>query len=176
LDANVHKSGRVEYHTLAPDWYLSVTNVPGFPILNPFFTHTAFIPPSTSNVHISSYDQYWTSRLVPVASPSKSTLESKKNFFPGVHVRAVGEIFRECVGGISSVRGDVILVPTSSILFEAFWCTTFAPSHAGMPTHILLVNDIDRRSGEVANIIVIWAVIHVTLFPLQIWVFDLSRG
>ena len=100
----------------------------------------------------------------------------QKNFFPGVNFRAVREIFRECVGGISSVRGDAILVPTSSILFEAFWCTTFAPSHAGMPTHILLVNAIDRRSGEVANIIVIWAVIHVTLFPLQIWVFDLSRG
>ena len=33
------------------------------------------------------------------------------------------------------------------------------------PTYILLVNDIDRTSGEVAHIIVIWAVIHVTSFP-----------
>ena len=78
---------------------------------------------------------------------------------PGVNFKAVRQIFRECIGGISSVRGGTILVPTSSMLFGAFWCTTIAPSHAGMPTHILLVNGIDRRSGEVAHIIVIGAVI-----------------
>ena len=34
-----------------------------------------------------------------------------------------------------------------------------------MPTHILLVNDIDRRSGEVANIIVI-SVVQAKMVPI----------
>jgi hypothetical protein len=48
-------------------------------------------------------------------------------------------------------------------------------SYAGMPTHTLVDSAISCRSGEVANIIVIWAINHTTLFSHQIGAFDLSR-
>ena len=48
-------------------------------------------------------------------------------------------------------------------------------SHAGMPTHTLVDSAIGCRSGEVASIIVIWAINHATLFSHQIGAFDLSR-
>lgn len=48
-------------------------------------------------------------------------------------------------------------------------------SHAGMPTHTLVDSAISCRSGEVASIIVIWAINQTTLFSHQIGAFDLSR-
>ena len=48
-------------------------------------------------------------------------------------------------------------------------------SHAGMPTHTQVDSAISFRSGEVARIIVIWAIKHTTLFSHQIGAFDLSR-
>jgi len=48
-------------------------------------------------------------------------------------------------------------------------------SHAGMPTHTQVDSAISFRSGEVASIIVIWAINHTTLFSHQIGAFDLSR-
>ena len=46
-----------------------------------------------------------------------------------------------------------------------------------MPTHTLVDSAISCRSGEVASIIVIWAIHinHTTLFSHQIGAFDLSR-
>ena len=44
-----------------------------------------------------------------------------------------------------------------------------------MPTHTLVDSAISCRSGEVASIIVIWAINQTTLFPHQIGAFDLSR-
>ena len=83
LDANVHESGRIEYHTPAPGSYLSENDLLGIPILNPFFTHTVTIPSSTLNIHNFCYRHIWFYRLVPVDSPLKSTPESEKNFFLG---------------------------------------------------------------------------------------------
>jgi len=48
-------------------------------------------------------------------------------------------------------------------------------SHAGMPTHTLVDSVIGCGSGEVASIIIIWAVNHTTLCFHQIGAFDLSR-
>ena len=44
-----------------------------------------------------------------------------------------------------------------------------------MPTHTLVDSAISCRSGEVASIIVIWAINQTTLCSHQIRAFDLSR-
>ena len=44
-----------------------------------------------------------------------------------------------------------------------------------MPTHTLVDSAISCRSGEVASIIVIWAINQTTLCSHQIGAFDLSR-
>ncbi len=78
------------------------------------------------------------------------------------------------VGQVGSKRGDTISVLTSFIQCVGFWSMKGTLLHAGMPTHILLVSFIAGGSREVASIIVIWAIIHTTLFSLQIGVFGLS--
>ena len=99
----------------------------------------------------------------------------KKNLFSGVHFWAARDISPESVGRVGVERGDDIPVLTSPCQCADFWSTKDTLLHAGMPTHTLIVSAIGWGSGEVASIIVIWAVVHSTLVSLQIGVFDLSR-
>jgi hypothetical protein len=61
-------------------------------------------PPSTSNVHISGYAQDWTSKVAPVASPSKSTLKSKIKVF-GESILEPTETFSEKAPAASASGG-----------------------------------------------------------------------
>ncbi len=154
--------------------YLSENDLQGIPILNPFLTHTVIVPSSTSNSHISGYRHIWASRVVPVASPLKSTLDSEKNFFLG-SIFDRRDTFPQKASAELVPRGETPF--RSKLNFGSVWIfgAKYTLLHAGMITYTLLGSVIACGSRKVAIIVVIWAVIHTTLVSLQIGAFDLSR-
>ena len=173
-DANFRESWRVEYRTLAPDLYLQWNHPQGFPILNPFLHHTVIIRSSTSTAISQATGESEPPDLFQWILHWNLHQNSQKSFFwsPFLSRRWHFPWKRRpswCQEGRLHSRPNFI-VPVCKISEHKR-----SLSHAGMPTHTLVDSAISCRSGEVASIIVIWAINQTTLFPHQIGAFDLSR-